>query len=135
MFSFLPLCYSCLHGSNYSQIAQLAELRTVNPLVVGSSPTLGAMNIIQPNNNDYCLDCKVDTLLIGEYYMVHDHVWFQTGLSKTDGMLCVGCLENRIKRLLSKKDFTNYPINTSYGFYRSKRLKSRILNEQTLLSF
>jgi hypothetical protein len=41
---YLLLCYSCLHGSNYSQIAQLAELRTVNPLVVGSSPTLGAMD-------------------------------------------------------------------------------------------
>ena len=27
----------------YTQIAQLAELRTVNPLVVGSIPTLGAM--------------------------------------------------------------------------------------------
>ena len=27
----------------HSQIAQLAEQRTVNPLVVGSSPTLGAM--------------------------------------------------------------------------------------------
>ncbi len=32
-----------LLGKYYSQIAQLAELRTVNPLVVGSSPTLGAM--------------------------------------------------------------------------------------------
>lgn len=29
----------------HSQIAQLAEQRTVNPLVVGSSPTLGAMLI------------------------------------------------------------------------------------------
>ena len=28
--------------TKFSQIAQLAELRTVNPLVVGSSPTLGA---------------------------------------------------------------------------------------------
>jgi hypothetical protein len=27
---------------SYTQIAQLAELRTVNPLVVGSNPTLGA---------------------------------------------------------------------------------------------
>lgn len=35
-----------MHGNNYSQIAQLAELRTVNPLVVGSSPTLGAMRLV-----------------------------------------------------------------------------------------
>jgi len=41
---FLLLCYSCLHGNKQTQVAQLAELRTVNPLVVGSSPTLGAMN-------------------------------------------------------------------------------------------
>jgi hypothetical protein len=31
-------------GCAYTQIAQLAELRTVNPLVVGSNPTLGAMS-------------------------------------------------------------------------------------------
>lgn len=38
----------CLHRkTKYSQIAQLAEQRTVNPFVVGSSPTLGAMK----NNN------------------------------------------------------------------------------------
>ena len=34
-------CY--LSGNIHSQIAQLAEQRTVNPFVVGSSPTLGAM--------------------------------------------------------------------------------------------
>ena len=35
--------------TKYSQIAQLAELRTVNPLVVGSNPALGAMT----NENNY----------------------------------------------------------------------------------
>ncbi len=35
--------------TKFSQIAQLAEQRTVNPLVVGSSPTLGAMT----NENNY----------------------------------------------------------------------------------
>jgi hypothetical protein len=40
---YLQAYYLCLLGKHYSQIAQLAELRTVNPLVVGSSPTLGAM--------------------------------------------------------------------------------------------
>jgi hypothetical protein len=52
---YLLLCYSCLHGSNYSQIAQLAELRTVNPLVVGSSPTLGAMDIKEILKQSYHL--------------------------------------------------------------------------------
>lgn len=36
-------------NDHQSQIAQLAELRTVNPLVVGSNPTLGAMT----NENNY----------------------------------------------------------------------------------
>ena len=35
--------------TKFSQIAQLAELRTVNPLVVGSNPALGAMT----NENNY----------------------------------------------------------------------------------
>ena len=37
--------------TKYSQIAQLAEQRTVNPFVVGSSPTLGAMK--NNNNNQF----------------------------------------------------------------------------------
>ncbi len=122
---FLQLCYSCLHGDKLSQIAQLAELRTVNPLVVGSSPTLGAMKNIQPDQNDYCVDCKVDTLLIGEYYMVHHSVWEDTGLGLYDGMLCISCLEKRISRQLTSEDFSNFPINTD-PLFRSDLLISRM---------
>lgn len=62
---FLLLCYSCLLGSNLSQIAQLAELRTVNPLVVGSSPTLGAMtkNPLYANYGKTLIGKKVELIL------------------------------------------------------------------------
>ena len=103
----------------------MAELRTVNPLVAGSSPALGAMiNYIQ-DSNDLCIDCGVNTLLIYEYYMVHEHIWNQTGLGRYDGMLCISCLEKRINRPLNSKDFTNFPINTE-PLMRSQLLTSRL---------
>lgn len=85
---------------------------TVNHWVVGSNPTLGAMQYYPPDKNDFCVDCSVDTLIAGEYYMVHDHVWLQTGLGKRDGMLCITCLEKRIGRQLTSNDFPNLPINS-----------------------
>ncbi len=106
----------------------MAELRTVNPLVAGSSPALGAMESTTPDEDYCCLDCQVDTLFIGEYYMVHAHIWAQTNLGPYDGMLCIDCLETRLQRKLSKNDFTSYPINTSSDYYRSRKLMSRLLD-------
>lgn len=82
-----------------------------------------------------CEDCGQDTDKINEYYMVHDSLWgaagmetneaFTQGLTNTylpDGMLCVGCLENRIGRRLTPADFTDAPINSEDA---SDRLKNR----------
>lgn len=80
------------------------------------------------NQNFLCLHCSVDTLLIGEYYMVEDDVWAQTGLSGSDGMLCIACLENSIGRTLNAYDFPDLPVNTSIHFPKSPRILSRILN-------
>jgi hypothetical protein len=44
-----------------------------------------------------CVDCAVDTAAIGEYYMVWPDVWERGALAPDDGMLCVGCLEDRIR--------------------------------------
>jgi hypothetical protein len=67
-----------------------------------------------------CADCDVDTLAIGEYYMVLDEVWeqawpgrrrhFSTRHSRhkprrVRQFLCVGCLEARIGRQLNRDDF------------------------------
>ena len=76
-----------------------------------------------------CVDCGFDTNKGHEYYMVTDKVWSAAGMKQChkigDGMLCIGCLENRIGRKLKAKDFPEYPINQ--GFFRySKRLKNRL---------
>lgn len=80
-----------------------------------------------PDDNDYCVDCNVNTMLIREYYMVHQHVWFQTQLGSYDGMLCIGCLENRIGRRLTPSDFSDFPVNNFLEFPKSDRLLSRMV--------
>lgn len=62
-----------------------------------------------------CMDCLVNTSAIDEYYMVVPRVWSQA--TPTDpggnGMLCLDCLERRIRRPLVALDFTHAPINNS----------------------
>lgn len=57
-----------------------------------------------------CLDCGVVTIDIGEYYMVHDIIW-DAANPMHHGMLCIGCLENRLGRPLRRGDFTDAPCN------------------------
>ena len=71
-----------------------------------------------------CVDCGYNT--IGdEYYMVHDEVWQAAGMD--EGMLCVGCLETRLGRMLGADDFPRVPVNDEWR--HSERLASRIANE------
>jgi hypothetical protein len=65
-----------------------------------------------------CVDCRADTRILNEYYMVHDHVW---PIGKFDGMLCIGCIEKRIGRQLVPEDFKT-PMDYEAG---SERLRSR----------
>jgi hypothetical protein len=69
----------------------------------------------------HCVDCGVDTLDVGEFYMVRADVW---PLDPLGGMLCVGCLERRIGRRLVPADFTDCPLNRARG--SSERLRSRL---------
>ncbi len=72
-----------------------------------------------------CRDCQCDTGQIGEYYMLHDEVWRETGLGLHDGMLCIGCAEARLQRQLTAADFIDFPIN--HGFFdRSERMVERV---------
>lgn len=72
-----------------------------------------------------CLDCLVDTGRIGEHYMLRDSVWNSVA---SDGMLCVGCLEIRLGRRLTREDFNNSHINRPvYGKFFSQRLTERLL--------
>lgn len=77
-------------------------------------------------DNYICLDCGDNTFYKNEYYMVHDQVWDSVA---TNGMLCVECLEQRLGRLLTSKDFSLYPINFG-AFPQSHTLYSRIYNDQ-----
>ena len=73
-----------------------------------------------------CMDCKVNTSDINEYYMVDNEIWRKVNPRK-EGMLCIGCLENRLGRILIKSDFPNFPIN--YGNWageKSERLNNRL---------
>jgi hypothetical protein len=75
-----------------------------------------------------CLDCQYDTFR-DEYYMLRNEVWLSAN-PKSKGMLCIGCVEERIGRRLTPEDFSAAPINhESEGFFftpKSARLLSRL---------
>lgn len=72
-----------------------------------------------------CMDCKVDTVAIGEYYFIETNVWLSVVHSKK-GMLCISCLEKRLKRRLTRKDFTPCYINFGKIVGKSKQLQERL---------
>jgi hypothetical protein len=57
--------------------------------------------------------------------MLHDDLWEQLHPDK-DGNLCIGCVEQRLGRLLNASDFTDLPINNTEQFTRSLRLRDRL---------
>jgi len=66
-------------------------------------------------HDTHCYDCGKETLIVGkgtddDFYMVHDKVWKSATNSK-HGFLCIECLEKRLKRKLTKLDFTECPLN------------------------
>jgi hypothetical protein len=71
------------------------------------------------------MDCSMCTNCNFEYYMVHDSVWLEAN-PKDHGMLCIGCLESRRGKLLTKDDFTDAPVNDLWGEVGSTRLRSRL---------
>lgn len=73
-----------------------------------------------------CVDCRVDTDALDEYYMVHDELWEAAGVPRDGGMLCVGCLEARLGRRLEARDFTGAPVNDPGEYHMSPRLLSRL---------
>jgi len=77
----------------------------------------------------YCSDCNRDTNVIDEYYMVKDELWEQATATQQADKLCIGCLEKRIGRQLTKHDFNDAPVNElSYGT-KSDRLRNRLTAE------
>ena len=74
-----------------------------------------------------CNDCPDNVDDICEYYMVLDSVWQEAMKQGKVKMLCIGCLEKRLGRLLTKDDFTLCPLNKDTRDYqKSDRLLNRL---------
>jgi hypothetical protein len=74
----------------------------------------------------WCSLCRVDTLAIGEFYMVEDEVWnAAVGADNFIFDLCIGCLELRLGRRLVPSDFSNVPVNKIHGG-KSPQLRDRM---------
>ena len=80
-----------------------------------------------------CMGCKVNTHIINEYYMINNVLWDYVADSNHDGMLCIGCVEARLGRKLTSKDFTTCPLNIQSIELgnRSERLMDRLNNTQS----
>lgn len=70
-----------------------------------------------------CLDCGGSTRIAGEYYMVRPEVWAEA-MPSGKGMLCLGCLAQRLGRLLRQDDFLDCPLNNDPRVRRSDRLRA-----------
>ena len=57
-----------------------------------------------------------------EVYTVKDAVWKAAGMEPWGGCLCIGCLEKRLGRMLTPKDFTRHVFNNMPG---TERLRQR----------
>jgi hypothetical protein len=81
----------------------------------------------------------VDTWAVGEMYHVHDDLWewavgwravgFERAVGPGAVMLCIGCLEARLGRILTIEDFSDAPINwcpLSDAPPRSPRMLARL---------
>lgn len=81
--------------------------------------------------DEECVDCKVNCMENGEYYMVTDACWARAAIGKHDGMLCIGCLEARLGKKLNWRNFTDCPLNWRNALipgYGSARLQDRLLS-------
>lgn len=72
-----------------------------------------------------CKWCGIDTFDTSEMYMVTDEIWRRYG-PPTNGLLCIGCIEDRMGRQLQPDDFKDVPLNTDDRFRRSDRLRDRL---------
>ena len=76
-----------------------------------------------------CMDCGINTRIIDEYYTLKDKMWL-TANPRNKGMLCIGCVEQRLGRMLTQEDFRmEVPINIlelTDRFPKSPRLLDRL---------
>jgi hypothetical protein len=91
-----------------------------------------SVEIVRVMDNDpspLCLDCGADTDQLQEEYMVQHDVWL-AAVPSGAGRLCVGCLESRLGRKLTRADFPAFALTAfEAGFPVSTRLKEAISRE------
>jgi hypothetical protein len=62
------------------------------------------------------MDCGLDTAKVpGQYYMVHDAVW-REAVPDMAGVLCLRCLQHRLRRGLTEADFEATPLEMMARF-------------------
>src|SRR4029079_18223886 len=72
-----------------------------------------------------CIDCGVNVVKIGDWYLVSDAIWIdQFGLGWR-GHLCLACVEKRLGRKLRLPDFGGFPLAIVEGYPISKKLIDR----------
>ena len=86
-----------------------------------------------------CLDCGVNVVEIGEYYMISSAIWEKKLHLKWSDNLCIGCLESRLGRklrgftcepgIIGFGDFISSPENPG-GFEGSDLYNRRFFGEQ-----
>ena len=60
---------------------------------------------------------------LSEVYTVKSKIWRAAGMQPMGGCLCIGCIERRLGRMLTPKDFLpKHPFN---GFPGTERLLAR----------
>jgi hypothetical protein len=78
----------------------------------------------QPLVDFSCEECGSD---YDEYYMVLNDIWKAYGTSNGNGMLCIGCFEERMGRQLYRQDFMpDFPFHEVNAKGRSLRLQDRL---------
>jgi hypothetical protein len=86
-----------------------------------------------------CVDCGIGTITAKEFYMVKDDVWEQAWHGRRkwwyrkvygQEVLCIGCLEERIGRTLTKDDFTDAPVNDLV----KRNMSDRFFDRRTRMS-
>lgn len=77
------------------------------------------------SNQDTCDDCSGN----GELYVVTDDVWFRQARARSNNVLCIPCLERRLRRRLTVADFSPYALCndlTSTEWPKSALLRDRL---------
>ena len=102
--------YRCCRNIFEHRVANINELdiKFTDDIITGICKTM----YLDRYHNWFCMDCGFNTLINKiDYYMVHNKLWDDHVGHRAEGMLCLKCLEGRIKRKLVYSDFTTCPLN------------------------